>query len=152
MNTISHWPTTYGNGRIIVFIRYVRILMLLPCPRVTFYYVILEKRSYTREDTQLHTLISYVLLLIHIVIYVMNGAHCYAINPDDGFFYIFVQILVPTCSVLYTACVIESIHMKLCICICIRGARFNRLRRLIDCLPRIDSQSPGEMSNRLIAQ
>ena len=28
-----------------------------------FYYVILEKRSYTREDTQLHTLISYVLLV-----------------------------------------------------------------------------------------
>ena len=33
-----------------------------------------------------------------------------------------------------------------------RGVRFNRLRRLIDCLPRIDSQSRGEMSNRLIAQ
>ena len=29
---------------------------------MTSYYVILEKRSYTREDTQLHTLISYVLL------------------------------------------------------------------------------------------
>ena len=27
-----------------------------------FYYVILVKHSYTREDTQLHTLISYVLL------------------------------------------------------------------------------------------
>ena len=28
--------------RIIVFIRYVRISIQLPCPRVTFYYVILE--------------------------------------------------------------------------------------------------------------
>ena len=28
--------------------------------------------------------------------------------------------------------------------VCSRGARFNRLRRLIDCLPRIDSQSRGE--------
>ena len=27
-----------------------------------FYYVIFEKRSYTREDMRLHTLISYVLL------------------------------------------------------------------------------------------
>ena len=32
-----------------------------------------------------------------------------------------------------------------------RGARFNRLQRLIDCLPRIDSQSRGELSYRLIA-
>ena len=30
---------------------------------MTFHYVILEKRSYTGKDTQLHTLISYVLLL-----------------------------------------------------------------------------------------
>ena len=39
--------------------------MQLPCPLVTFYYVIkfLEKRSYTREDTRLPTLISYVLLI-----------------------------------------------------------------------------------------
>ena len=37
-------------------------------------------------------------------------------------------------------------------CMYTRGARFNRLRRLIDCLPRIDSQSRGELSNRLIAQ
>ena len=35
---------------------------------MTFYYVILEKRSYTREDTQLHTLISYVLLAVYIYI------------------------------------------------------------------------------------
>ena len=33
-----------------------------------------------------------------------------------------------------------------------RGAQFNRLRRLIDCLLRIDSQSRGERANRLIAQ
>ena len=33
---------------------------------MTFYYVILEKHSYTREDTQLHTLISYVLLILYI--------------------------------------------------------------------------------------
>ena len=33
-----------------------------------------------------------------------------------------------------------------------RGARFNRLQRLIDCLLRIDSQSRGEVSNRLIVQ
>ena len=36
--------------------------MKLLCPCVTFYYVILEKRSHTREDTRLHTLICYVLL------------------------------------------------------------------------------------------
>ena len=35
---------------------------IVPCPCMTFYYVILEKRSYTHEDTRLHTLISYVLL------------------------------------------------------------------------------------------
>ena len=34
----------------------------------------------------------------------------------------------------------------------IRGAQLNQLRRLIDCLLRIDSQSRGELSNRLIAQ
>ena len=33
-----------------------------------------------------------------------------------------------------------------------RGARSNRLWRLIDCLLRIDSQSRGEMSSRLIVQ
>ena len=55
-----------GRTRIIVFIRYVRILIQLPCPRVMFYYVILEKRSYTHKDTWLHTLISYVLLLVQI--------------------------------------------------------------------------------------
>ena len=43
--------------------------MWLPCPRVTFYYVILEKRSYTHKDTQLHTLISYVLLVIAMRLY-----------------------------------------------------------------------------------
>ena len=42
---------------------------IVPCPRVTFYYVILEKRGYTREDTRLHTLISYVLLLLYISIH-----------------------------------------------------------------------------------
>ena len=31
---------------------------------MTFYYVISEKRTYIREDTQLHTLISYVLLVL----------------------------------------------------------------------------------------
>ena len=35
-----------GPTRIIVFIRYESILILLPCQCVTFYYVILEKRSY----------------------------------------------------------------------------------------------------------
>ena len=33
---------------------------------MTIFYVILEKHSYTHEDTQLHTLISYVLLLLQI--------------------------------------------------------------------------------------
>ena len=50
-----------GLTRIIAFIRYVRILIWLPCPRVTFYYAILERRSYTREDMRLHTLISCIL-------------------------------------------------------------------------------------------
>ena len=35
-------------------------------PTHTFDYVILENRSYTREDTRLYTLISYVLLLMFI--------------------------------------------------------------------------------------
>ena len=30
---------------------------------MTFYYVIFKKHSYTRENTQLHSLISYVLLM-----------------------------------------------------------------------------------------
>ena len=41
---------------------------VLPCPHVTFYYVILEKPSYWHEDTQLHTLVSYVLLAIYLVL------------------------------------------------------------------------------------
>ena len=82
MNTISHWLTTYGNGRIIVFIRYVRILMWLPCPRVTFYYVILEKRSYTRKDTQLHTLISYVLLVTHRTFYLVRRSDVVALGIE----------------------------------------------------------------------
>ena len=35
----------------------------LPCTRVTCCYVILEKCCYTHRDTQLHTLISYLLLI-----------------------------------------------------------------------------------------
>ena len=54
---------------------YVRIILSLPCPRVTFYYVYVVKRSKTSTFTtflqnvvngtytRLHTLISYVLLL-----------------------------------------------------------------------------------------
>ena len=38
-----------------------------------FYYVILEKRSYTREDMRLHTIISYVLLVIRIIYYYSTG-------------------------------------------------------------------------------
>ena len=34
-----------------------------------FYCIILENRSYTREDTRLHTLISYVLLLLPICLH-----------------------------------------------------------------------------------
>ena len=38
-----------GPIRITVFIRYIRILMWLPCPRMAFYYVILEKRGYNAK-------------------------------------------------------------------------------------------------------
>ena len=40
---------------------------------MTFYYVILVKRSYTREDTRLHTLISYVLLVHYIGLWHLYG-------------------------------------------------------------------------------
>ena len=48
---------------------------------MTFYYVCLEKRSYTRKDTQLHTLISYVLLVLPMAILTKWEAdHLTAIN------------------------------------------------------------------------
>ena len=50
---------------------------------MTFYYAIFEKRSYTREDTRLHTLISYVLLAIATVcvcIYVPLKSLCHYIS------------------------------------------------------------------------
>ena len=65
-------------------LRILTVNDVLPCLRVTFYYVILEKHSYTREDTRLHTLISYVLLVVQIhvacdmcmdPIYILNGTH-----------------------------------------------------------------------------
>ena len=52
----------------------------------------------------------------------------------------------------------QALNMDVCIytyiytCVQSRGVRFNQLWRLIDCLPRIDSQSRGERPNRLIAQ
>ena len=65
-----------GRTRIIVFIRYVRILIQLPCPRVTFYYVILEKRSYTREVRSC-TLLSLMYSWRHSVVpYLVQVACC----------------------------------------------------------------------------
>ena len=48
--------------RVIVFMHYVRIIIPLQCPRMTFYYVI-SANVVNGKYTRLHTLVSYVLLL-----------------------------------------------------------------------------------------
>ena len=67
--------------------------------------------------------------------------------------WVFYTVCIYIAHVQVCLCVCVCMHACVCLCVCVhvRGARFNRLRRLINCLPRIDSQSPGEMSNRLIA-
>ena len=50
-------------SKYIVFIYYVEILIALPCPRVTFCCIIIEKHSYTCMETRLRTLISDVPLV-----------------------------------------------------------------------------------------
>ena len=48
--------------RVIVFMHYVRIIISLPCPHITFYYVI-SANVVNGKYMRLHTLVSYVLLL-----------------------------------------------------------------------------------------
>ena len=55
--------TTDGSASELVFMHYVGILIALPCPRVTFCYVISETCCCVCVDTQLDTLM--ILSLMH---------------------------------------------------------------------------------------
>ena len=60
---------------------------------MAFYYAILEKRSYTRKDTRLHTLISYVLLAIatvYVCIYVCTFEITVSLYQHSSSNYIYI--------------------------------------------------------------
>ena len=73
---------------------------------------------------------------------IMQGGHVPNIWHTNSMYTVYAHpVTLLTQTPLYTH---KYVHT--------RCALFNRLRRLIDCLPRIDSQSQGEMLNQLIVQ